>query len=125
MGQSDVDGMSGENIYARDGGLHPPAPVEFEDGLMWPPSEDGGQLWIGDDGRLLAGTYGQDAVKGGPAPGSNFSGCAAPFTEMILLGNLAVWMGKALEVNPQTGDITNVTVPAEFIRPTYREGWTL
>lgn len=142
----------------RDGGLHPPAPIEFEDGLTWPPSEDGGQLWLGDDGRLIAGTYGQnprlldpakaaevkenpleerfprlenvyqefiDAVKGGPQPGSNFPGYAAPFTEMILLGNLAVRMGKPLDVNPRSGDITNITVPDEFIRPTYREGWTL
>lgn len=152
------NGRSEVKLVWRDGGLHPPAPVEFEDGTLWPPSEDGGQLWLGDKGRLLAGTYGQDprlldaelaaevkanpldekyprlesvyqefidAVKGGPEPGSNFPGYAAPFTEMILLGNLAVRMGKTLDVNPETGAITNVTVPAEFVNPTYRAGWTL
>lgn len=142
----------------RDGGLHAPAPQEFEDGMLWPPSEDGGQLWMGSKGRLIAGTYGQnprllddelaaeveanpidetyprlesvyqefiDACKDGPEAGSNFPGYAAPFTEMILLGNLAVRMGKSLDVNPETGAITNVTPPNEFVNPTYRAGWTL
>jgi len=30
-----------------------------------------------------------------------------------------------LEVNPQTGQITNVQVPAEYIQPAYRPGWSL
>lgn len=141
----------------RDGGLHPPTPPEL-DAMVWPPAEDGGQLWIGDDGKLIAGTYGQSprlldeakqaevdasplpeeyprvegvyeewigACKGGPAPGSSFAEYASPFTEMILLGNLAVRMGRTLEVDPDTGAIQNVEVPDEYVRPTYREGWSL
>jgi len=34
-------------------------------------------------------------------------------------------MGRTLEVNPQTGQITNTQVPAEYITPTYRPGWSL
>jgi len=30
-----------------------------------------------------------------------------------------------LETNPATGQVTNVRVPDEFIRPTYRSGWVL
>jgi hypothetical protein len=44
----------------RDGSIYPPRPAEVPAGLPWPPSEDGGSYWIGDKGKLIAGTYGQD-----------------------------------------------------------------
>jgi predicted dehydrogenase len=65
------------------------------------------------------------ACKAGTQPGSNFSGYAAPMTEMILVGCLATRMGQTLEINPETGAITNLTPPAEWVNPTYRAGWTL
>jgi len=65
------------------------------------------------------------ACKAGTQPGSNFSGYAAPMTEMILIGCLAARMGKVLEMNPDTGAITNVTPPAEWVMPAYRAGWSL
>ena len=49
-------------IVWRDGSLLPPRPRG--DGVLnmaWPPIEDGGQLWIGDNGQqLVAGMYGQN-----------------------------------------------------------------
>jgi len=51
----------------RDGSLYPPRPPEIAAGLPWPPSEDGGQLWIGDKGKLIAGTYGGDPQLLDPA----------------------------------------------------------
>ena len=65
------------------------------------------------------------ASKGGPPANSAFDTYSGPFTEMVMLGCLAVRMGRALEVNPQTGQITNVQVPAEYIQPAYRPGWSL
>jgi predicted dehydrogenase len=65
------------------------------------------------------------AAKGGAPAGSAFDTYSGPFTEMVMLGCLAVRMGRTLEVNPATGQITNVQVPAEYITPTYRQGWTL
>jgi len=65
------------------------------------------------------------ACKGGPPANSAFDTYSGPFTEMVMLGCLAVRMGRTLEVNPQTGQITNVQVPAEYITPTYRPGWSL
>ena len=65
------------------------------------------------------------AAKGGPAAGSNFVEHAGPLTEMVLLGNLAVRMGRTLELNPETGAVTNVQVPTQYITPTYRAGWML
>ena len=73
------------------------------------------------------GVYGEwvDAIKAGTQPGSNFASSAGPLTEMITLGNLAVRMGHTLELNTETGEITNVSVPSDWIMPAYRPGWSL
>lgn len=47
-------------IVWRDGGLLPRKPAEWPDRDPWPPSEEGGQLWVGSDGTMIAGTYSQD-----------------------------------------------------------------
>jgi len=65
------------------------------------------------------------ACKGGKPAGSNFPDLAGPLTEMVLLGNLAVRTAQVLDVNPQTGDIANAGVPAEYVRPEYRAGWSV
>jgi predicted dehydrogenase len=66
-----------------------------------------------------------NAIKGGPMPNSNFAGYSGPLTEMVLLGCLAVRTGTTLTVNPSTGEITSPTIPAEWMRPHYRDGWSL
>lgn len=142
----------------RDGSLYPPRPTGWPETMNWPPDPQGGQLWIGDKGMLVAGTYAENprlvddaantalqasplpvkyertpgvyqewiaACKNNTQPGSNFAGYAGPMTEMILIGCLATRMGKVLEMNPDTGAITNVTPPSEWVLPTYRTGWTL
>ena len=65
------------------------------------------------------------ACKGGPPAGSNIADHSGPLTEMVLLGNLAVRTAQALDVNPQTGDVLNATIPEEYLRPRYRQGWSL
>jgi predicted dehydrogenase len=45
-------------VVWRDGGLFPPRPTGWPAEEAWPPAEDGGQLWIGTDGAMVAGTYG-------------------------------------------------------------------
>ena len=44
-------------VVWRDGGLLPPKPLVLD--AKWPPMSDGGQLWVGDQGEILAGLYGQ------------------------------------------------------------------
>lgn len=66
-----------------------------------------------------------EAIKNGTQPGSNFPGHAAPLTEMILLGNLALRLQRPVELNPETGEILTVGIPEEWLRPTYRAGWKL
>ncbi len=142
----------------RDGSIYPPRPAEVPAGLPWPPSEDGGSYWIGDKGKLIAGTYGGnpqlldpqamaevtahpvpqkyprvksvyaewiDAAKGNGKTGSSFDGYAGPLTSMVLLGDLAVRMAGAIDVNPATGDVTTSGIPAEWVTPVYRSGWSM
>jgi predicted dehydrogenase len=149
-------GRPAVTVVWRDGNLVPPRPHDWNTERPWP-FDTSGQLWIGDSGTLVAGTYGEnprlsddkkhadlmakppaikyprtkgvhvewtDAIRAGTQPGSNFPGHAAPLTEMVLLGNLALKLGR-VELNPATGDITGQSVPDELIKPLYREGWKL
>src|SRR6266851_5609217 len=145
-------------VVWRDGSLYPARPSEVTDDVAWPFDRGGGQLWIGTDGKLVAGTYGDDprvlnpakqaelaahppaqkyprspgvyaewiaACKGGAPAASTFDGHAGGLTSMVLLGCLAVRLGRTLELHPETGQVTNVKVPDEFVRPSYRSGWSL
>ena len=142
----------------RDGSLFPPRPENWPEAEDWPFDREGGQVWYGDKGVLLAGTYGENvrlldpklaaevaanplprkyprtegvykewfqAIRDGKQPGSDFGGYAGPMTEMILIGCLAVRMGRTLEMDPNTGMLKNVTPPSEWVNPTFRAGWTL
>lgn len=139
----------------RDGNIVPPKPHDWTWERPWP-FDSSGQLWIGDRGTMVAGTYGEnphlsdekkhnelmaspppvkyprvksvyqewaDAIRAGTQPGSNFPGHAAPLTEMVLLGNLALKLGR-VDVNPANGSFGS-TVPEDLIKPDYREGWKL
>jgi predicted dehydrogenase len=149
----------------RDGNFNPPRPVDWPAERAWP-YDDSGQVWVGDKGTMIAGTYGESprlsddkrhaelmaspppvkypriqriaggvagevhsefitAIKSGTQPGSNIPGHSGPLTEIILLGNLAVRMGRTLEIDGTTGRVTNATVPADWLLPTYRNGWSL
>jgi hypothetical protein len=62
----------------RDGGLWPARPNEVASDAKWPPQNDGGQLWLGDEGKMLAGIYADNprllnseqdaAIKAKPLP---------------------------------------------------------
>ena len=64
------------------------------------------------------------AAKGGPKATSNFN-YAATLTEAMLLGNVAMRVGKRLEYDGATGRVTNCPEAAQFVHPEYRKGWTL
>jgi len=55
-------------------------------------------------------------------PKSNFA-YAGPMTEAILLGNIALRMGRRLEWDGERMEFTNVPEANEFVRTEYREGW--
>jgi predicted dehydrogenase len=111
-----TDGMLVADVYGDDPRLldpkrdaevkaHPPA-------KKYPRTEGVYKEWIA-------------AIKGGTRAGSDFAGHAGPLTKMLLLGNLAVRMQQPIELNTTTGEVTNAKVPDEYVRPTYRKGWTL
>lgn len=67
-----------------------------------------------------------DAVKANdPAlPQSKFSQ-SGPFTEMVLLGNLAVRLNKKVEWDTETLSSPNCPEAAALVKRDYREGWAL
>jgi predicted dehydrogenase len=111
-----TDGMLVADVYGDDPRLldpkrdaevkaHPPA-------AKYPRTEGVYKEWIA-------------AIKHGGRAGSDFAGHAGPLTKMLLLGNLAVRLQQPIELNPTTGEVTNAKVPEEWVRPTYRMGWSL
>jgi predicted dehydrogenase len=65
------------------------------------------------------------ACKGGPPASSNFD-YAGPFTETVVMGNLAVLNpDKLLEWDGENMRITNNEEANAFVKPEYREGWSL
>lgn len=65
-----------------------------------------------------------EACRGGPKPLSSFD-YAGPFTEMVLLGNLAVRLGQKIEWDAAGLKAKNALAADELIRREYRAGWTL
>lgn len=144
-----------------DGGLRPPRPAELEANVTMganghlligdkgkilnlnTPTRRGYSLIpetraqeYGDPPRTLSRSIGHyqewiEACKGGPKAGSNFD-WAAPLTEVVLLGNVALrpelrdeltqhnlaWNGPELR-------FTNSETANRFLRREYRTGWTL
>jgi predicted dehydrogenase len=65
------------------------------------------------------------AIKGDPAPMSNFPDYAGPLTETVLLGNLAVWAGKKIEWDAANLKALNAPEVEPIIRPEYRKGYSI
>jgi predicted dehydrogenase len=60
--------------------------------------------------------------KGGPKPGSNFD-YAGPFTETVLLGNVASRVGRRIDWDSAAMKVTNLPDANQFITKQYRPGW--
>ena len=65
-----------------------------------------------------------EACKGGPEALSSFR-YSGPFSEMVLLGNVAIRAGKRIEWDAENLKAKNYPEADEFIRREYRKGWTL
>jgi predicted dehydrogenase len=64
------------------------------------------------------------AIEGHQPALSNFD-YAATLTEAMLLGNVAVRVGKRLEYDAETQTCKNCPEAAAYIKPVFREGWKL
>ena len=65
------------------------------------------------------------ACKGGPAASSNFD-YSGPFTETVVMGNLAVLNpGKKLLWDGENMKVTNDEEANAYVKPKFRDGWSL
>ncbi len=62
------------------------------------------------------------ACKTGAPTGSAFS-YAGPFTEIVLLGNVAYRTGQSIDYDPATMKVTNVAEANQYLSKSYRKGW--
>ena len=73
------------------------------------------------------GTHQQNwlqACKGGVAACSNFD-YSGPFTEWVVMGNLALHFDEKLEWDSKNMKVTNVPAANKYVTREYREGWNL
>lgn len=141
-------------LYWYEGGKRPPRPEGIPEGQKLG-DDDNGSLLIGDNGFITAGCYGDnarllpdekmkdykmppqilprvgdhhanwiEACKGGEPACSNFS-YAGPFTEIVLLGNLAMRTIKKLEWDGVRMEVTNDVSANDYVRREYRRGWEI
>ena len=139
----------GVKLVWYDGGKMPERPEELEEGRDLP-GGIGGQLFIGDKGKIMADGYCSGprlipetkmqaferppktiprspghyqewiaACKGGAPAGANFN-YSGPFTEMVMLGNLAVRTGKLIKWDKDRLRCTNVPEANKYVRHPYR-----
>jgi predicted dehydrogenase len=64
------------------------------------------------------------AIRGGSPALSNFN-YSALLTEAILLGDVAMRVGKKLEWDGPNMQVTNHSEAEQYIKPHFRQGWTL
>ena len=65
------------------------------------------------------------ACKGGAAAMSNFVDYAAGLTETILLGNVAIRVGRKFSWDSAALRATDCPQAAQYVRREYRKGWTI
>jgi predicted dehydrogenase len=139
-----------------DGGLTPPRPAELEKGRQMGNMFGGvifigdkGKIMGGGHGgvgariipeskmkeykrppKTIARSVGHyvewlNAIKTGQAAGSNFD-YAGPFTEVVLLGNVALrMMHEKLDYDGPNMKVTNIPEANKYIHREYRKGWEL
>ncbi|MHC1764762.1 MAG: Gfo/Idh/MocA family protein [Verrucomicrobiia bacterium] len=137
-----------------DGGLLPPRPDELEDDDALGQSGNG-ILFIGDKGKIMCPGWGGppkllpfsrmdnferpektiprskghhrdwlDACKGGKPASSNFE-YGAKLTELVLLGNVALRVGKKLHWDAANMKATNAPEADRYLKEEYRKGWEI
>lgn len=63
------------------------------------------------------------AVRGGPPAQANFADYAAPLSELVLLGNLAVRSQDTIEWDDESRTVTNRSDLNEMLSKEHRSGW--
>ena len=140
------EGMPPLRLHWYDGGLKPPRPADLEEGRELPGE---GNLYVGDKGMILgtriipeakmkayklppktlkrrSGTWGEwiEAIRGGEPASCNFD-WASILTEAVLLGNIAIRIGKKLDWDADNMRFSNDESANKYVKESYRPGWSL
>lgn len=136
-----------------DGGNMPPRPEGIGEDVRLGDDDDGGTILYGTKGTVTCGTYGTsprflddeqqaewdaqeqpdyirdnhprnwiESCKEGKKANSDFA-YAAPFTEMVLLGNLTLRTGEPIEYDPAAMRVTSSEKANEFLQDPQRKGY--
>lgn len=90
-------------VVWRDGSILPARPPEIGPEGQWPiPSEEGGQLWVGDEGKLVAGLYAQNPRILDGAKDAELKATPLPVTYPRTGGVYAEWIA-ACKAGTQPG----------------------
>jgi len=139
-------------MYWYGGEARPPRPPGLEEGRRF---GGGGIHFVGDDGVLMMDGWAEsprlvpeskmqaykrppesiprldghhkgwiDAIKSGNHVSGNFD-YSGPMTETVLLGNVALHTGKKIFWDGLNLKATNAPEADKYIRPAFREGWSL
>ena len=65
-----------------------------------------------------------EACKTGNRTGSPFT-YAGPFTEVVLLGNVAYRIGETIDFDPEVMKVTNLPAANQYLSKSYRTGWEI
>jgi len=122
------------DLFWYDGGMRPPTPDELVEDNREMPAE--GMMFVGDRGKILSGFLLDDpriipdvaewieACKDGhPIPG-NFAEAGA-ISETFNLGAVALRVGRRIEYDAATMEITNIPEANRYLTREYRPGWEL
>jgi predicted dehydrogenase len=121
---------SGSLVVGEKGSLLSPDDYGEHFKLLEPVLTDAEVERLGSGARTLPRVHGQHhrewirACKGGPPAMSNFD-YAGLLTETILLGNVALRVGKRLEWDGASMKALNCPEADQYLRREYRPGWTL
>lgn len=149
------EGMPPVQVNWYDGGLRPPRPSELEPGRELPAEgilyqgDEGILLAHGCSSipRLIpeermkkyvlppktlarrGGIYPEwfEAIQGGEAPSEDWISCAAPLSELVLLGNVALRIGggKKLSYDADKVQFPGNETATRLLQADYQNGWTL
>ncbi len=126
-GQTPTD--SGSLLVGERGSLYSPSDYGNEQVLLpvdsfkgFKPPEPTLERLGSDDHDLHQKQEWIRAIQGGPPALANFD-YAAVLAESMLLGNVAVRLGQAIEYDAANLRVTNLPDAAKYIDPPHRDGW--
>ncbi|MGC4046442.1 MAG: Gfo/Idh/MocA family oxidoreductase [Armatimonas sp.] len=115
--------VSGALLLGTKGKLYIPGDYAGDEGVLIGGVEIGDVKYPESPGHFQE--FVRAATEGVPAM-SNFPDYAGPLAEMVLLGNLAVWLdGPAIEWDAKRLRAVGMKELDPMIRGTYRKGWSL